>query len=122
MKVFLAEDSAPVCERLIEMIETEGLHEVVGHAATQEEAVAAIAALRPEVGIFDINLARGSGIEALAEAKRRVPDLVGIILSNFTTPQHRKASADAGAQFFLDKSADFEQINDILSSLSKRQH
>ncbi|MGZ5150385.1 MAG: response regulator [Burkholderiales bacterium] len=122
VKVFLVEDSAPVCERLIEMIETEGPHEVVGSAATEEEAVAGITALRPEVGIFDINLARGSGIEALAEAKRRVPDLVDIVLSNFTTPQHRKASADAGARFFLDKSADFEQINDILSSLSKSNH
>jgi DNA-binding NarL/FixJ family response regulator len=122
VKVFLVEDSVPVCERLIEMIETEGPHEVVGYAATEEEAVAGITALRPEVGIFDINLGRGSGIDALAEAKRRVPDLVGIVLSNCATPQHRKASTDAGAQFFLDKSADFGRINDILSSLRKRHH
>ena len=38
-------------------------------------------------------------------------------MSNYATAQHMKASADAGAEFFLDKSADFERINEILSSI-----
>jgi two-component system, NarL family, response regulator DevR len=118
MKVFLVEDSAPLCERLIEIIEAEGEHAVIGQAATYDDAVRGITATRPDVGIFDIKLARGNGIDALAEAKRRVPGLIAIVMSNYATPQHVKASADAGAQFFLDKSADFERINEILSSLS----
>jgi DNA-binding NarL/FixJ family response regulator len=76
-----------------------------------------IAATRPDVGIFDIRLQHGNGIDALAEAKRRVPGLVGIVMSNYATPQHVKASADAGAEYFLDKSADFERITEILSSI-----
>lgn len=118
MKVFLVEDSAPLCERLIEIIEAEGEHAVVGQAANYDDAVHGITATRPDVGIFDIKLERGNGIDALAEAKRRLPQLVGIVMSNYASPQHVKASADAGAQFFLDKSADFERINEILSSLS----
>lgn len=121
MKVFLVEDSAPVCERLVEMIEVGGAHEVVGQAATYDDAVAGITAARPDVGIFDIKLQRGNGIEALAEVKRRLPDLVGIVMSNYATPQHMKASTDAGAQYFLDKSADFERITEILSSLQAEQ-
>lgn len=122
MKVFLVEDSAAVCERLVEMIEASGGHKVVGKAATYDDAVAGISATRPEVGIFDIQLARGNGIEALAAAKRSLPGLIGIVMSNYTTPQYAKASADAGADYFLDKSADFERIQDILSSLQSRQH
>jgi DNA-binding NarL/FixJ family response regulator len=118
MKVFLVEDSAPLCERLIEIIEAEGEHTVIGQAANYDDAVRGITATRPDVGIFDIKLERGNGIDALAEAKRRMPDLIGIVMSNYATPQHVKASSDAGAQFFLDKSADFERINEILSSLS----
>ncbi|MGZ8153755.1 MAG: response regulator [Burkholderiales bacterium] len=117
MKVFLVEDSAPLCERLVEMIEAEGEHNVVGHAATYADAVDGIAATQPDVGIFDIRLQHGNGIDALAEAKRRVPRLVGIVMSNYATPQHVKASADAGAEYFLDKSADFERITEILSSI-----
>jgi DNA-binding NarL/FixJ family response regulator len=118
MKIFVVEDSAAVCERLVEMIEEDAGNEVVGQATTEEDAVAGITATQPDVGIFDIKLAHGNGIDALTEAKRRLPGLVGIVMSNYATPQHRKASADAGAAYFLDKSADFERITEILSALS----
>ena len=101
MKVFLVEDSAPLCERLIEIIEAEGEHAVIGQAATYDDAVRGITATRPDVGIFDIKLERGNGIDALAEAKRRLPGLVGIVMSNYATPQHVKGSADAGAEFLF---------------------
>jgi DNA-binding NarL/FixJ family response regulator len=120
MKVFLVEDSPLVCQRLVEMIEADGAHRVVGQAANYDDAVGGITATDPDVGIFDIKLARGSGsgIDALAEAKRRLPGLVGIVMSNYATPQHAKASAEAGADFFLDKSSDFERISEILTSLA----
>lgn len=121
MKVFLVEDSPLVCERLVEIIEADGEHAVVGQAATYDDAVGGIAATRPDVAIFDIKLACGNGIEALAEARRHRPDLVGIVMSNYATPQHMKASADAGAQYVLDKSADFERITAILASLAAKQ-
>lgn len=122
MKVFLVEDSALVCERLVEMIEADGVHRVVGQAATYDDALRGIAATAPDIGIFDIKLAKGNGIEALVEARRRVPGLVGIVMSNYATPQHLKASADAGAAMFLDKSSDFERIPEILSSIAQDIH
>lgn len=122
MKVFVAEDSAPVRERLIEMIsEIEGF-EVVGEAATAREAVSGIRESRPDVAIFDIQLAAGSGIEALIEARRERPILKAIVLTNYATPQHEKASAEAGADYFLDKSADFEKITEILQSMKADQN
>jgi DNA-binding NarL/FixJ family response regulator len=122
MKVFVVEDSPAVRERLVEMIEADGEHTVVGQAATYDAAVAGIAATGPDVGIFDVKLERGNGIEALAEAKRCFPELVGIVMSNYATAQHAKASADAGAAYFLDKSSEFERISEILSSLQQRPH
>ena len=120
MNVFIVEDSKPVSERLVELIETTGHHQVVGQAATYRDAVSGIAATQPDVGVFDIKLECGSGIDALAEVKRHRPGLVGIVLSNYITEQHRRASVAAGAQFFLDKSADFERILDILQKLSSQ--
>jgi DNA-binding NarL/FixJ family response regulator len=121
MKVFIVEDSPAICERLVEMIDGVDGNLVVGQADTYDAAVAGIAQSRPDIAIFDIKLARGNGIEALANAKRGQPDLLGIVMSNFATPQHRKASADAGAEYFLDKSADFERITEILSTVQKKQ-
>lgn len=117
MKIFVVEDSVPVRERLIEMIdELEGFT-VVGEAATAEAAVSGIRRTRPDVAIFDIQLASGSGIDALVEAKREQPGLRALVLTNYATPQHEKASADAGAEYFLDKSADFEKIAEILACM-----
>jgi DNA-binding NarL/FixJ family response regulator len=118
MKVFLVEDSPVLCERLIELIEADGKHTVVGEADCYDKAVAGISASAPDVAIFDIKLARGNGIDALAEARRLQPSLVGIVMSNHATPQHAKASAEAGAAFFLDKSTEFERITEILSSIA----
>ena len=117
MKIFVVEDSLPVRERLIEMIgELEGFT-VVGEAATAEAAVNGIRRTRPDVAIFDIQLASGSGIEALVDAKREQPGLRALVLTNYATPQHEKASADAGAEYFLDKSADFEKIAEVLAAM-----
>lgn len=117
MKIFVVEDSAPVRERLIEMMNEIDGFEVVGQAATFDEAVSGIRRTRPDIAVFDIQLATGSGIDALAEVKRELPGLRAIVLTNYATPQHEKASADAGAEYFLDKSADFEKIAEILESM-----
>lgn len=117
MKIFVVEDSAAIRERLVEMIgEIEGVV-VVGEAASSDEAVTGIRRTRPDVAIFDIQLAAGSGIDALVEARREQPGLRAIVLTNYATPQHEKASVDAGAEYFLDKSADFEKIAEVLESM-----
>lgn len=117
MKIFVVEDSAAVRERLVEMIREVEDVAVVGEAASCAAAVAGMLGARPDVAILDISLPDGSGIEVLARVKREVPDLRGIVLTNYVTPQHLKASADAGAEYFLDKSVDFERIPGILEQM-----
>ena len=119
LKVFVVEDSAAVRERLVEMIREVKDIEVVGEAATYDTAVAGIIDTRPDVAVLDIKLANetGSGIDALIEVRKTLPGIRAIVLSNYTTPQHLKASADAGAEYFLDKSIDFERVAEILQQM-----
>lgn len=117
VKVFVVEDSAPVRERLVEMIrEVQGV-EVVGEADSYGSAVTGILSTQPDVAILDISLVGGNGIDVLANVKPRLPGLKGIMLTNYSSPQHIKASADAGAEYFLDKSVDFERISEILEQM-----
>jgi DNA-binding NarL/FixJ family response regulator len=117
MKVFVVEDSAIVRERLIEMIlEVDGV-EIVGEADSYGTAVDGIMASQPDVAILDISLGDGSGIDVLAYVKSRLPGLMGIMLTNYTSPQHLRASAEAGAEYFLDKSVDFERVTEILERM-----
>jgi DNA-binding NarL/FixJ family response regulator len=122
MKVFIVEDSPAVLERLAEMVmDIDGM-ELVGDAGTYGAAVSGIIAARPDVAILDIKLAddTGSGIDVLSGVKPRLPGLKAIVLSNYATPQHIKASTEAGADFFLDKSVDFERITEILEQLKSK--
>ena len=120
MKVFVVEDSAAVRERLVEMIREVASVEVVGEADTYSTAVAGIMKTVPDVAILDIKLAddAGSGIDVLNEVRKSMPAVKAIIMSNYVTPQHVKASVDAGAEYFLDKSVDFDRIPEILRQLS----
>lgn len=116
MKVFIVEDAPAVLERLQDMIrEVEGV-ELVGDAASYDSAVKGILATQPDVSILDIKLAdgNGSGIDVLGRVKKDLPAMRAIVLSNYVTPQHLKASADAGAEYFLDKTADSDRIPGIL--------
>ena len=117
VKVFVVEDSPLVRERLVEMIrEVKGV-DVVGEADRYDTAVSGILSTQPDVAILDISLADGNGIEVLARVKPQLPGLRGIMLTNYTSPQHLRASADAGAEYFLDKSVDFERITENLEQM-----
>lgn len=119
MKVFVVEDSAAVRERLIEMISQIDDVEIVGEADRFGPAVAGIRDSNPDVAILDVRLAdgTGTGIDVLSEIRKSMPDVRAIVMSNFATPQFAKASADAGADYFLDKSEDFERIPEILRDM-----
>ena len=121
MKVFVVEDSPAVLERLMELVSEVKGATVVGDAANFEAAVAGITTTRPDVALLDIKLAddHGSGIDVLARVRAELPSLRAIMLSNYATPQHMKASAAAGAAYFLDKSADFERLPAILGTLQR---
>ena len=119
MKVFIVEDSPAVLERLADMVREVPGMEMVGEAGNYEDAVTGILSACPDVAILDIKLAdeRGSGIDVLQRVKPELPGLKAIVLSNYTTPQHERASAEAGAEYFLDKTRDFERVAGILEEL-----
>ena len=119
MKVFVVEDSAAVRERLVEMVRDLEDIEVVGEADSYGTAVVGIKDTLPDVAILDIKLANdaGSGIDVLNAVRKELPALRAIVMSNYATPQHMKASANAGAEYFLDKTSDFERIPEILGRM-----
>ena len=119
MNILLVEDSAVLRERLVRLIERSGEHRVVGWADREDEAIRRIVELKPGAAIFDIVLAQGSGIAALIEARRLVPGLIAIVMTNHPTTAHRRASLDAGAACFLDKARDLPRLGEILSSIAQ---
>jgi DNA-binding NarL/FixJ family response regulator len=117
MKIFIADDSAIIRERLIAMLsELEGL-EVVGEAQGQLEAIKSIQELRPDAVILDIRMAGGSGIEVLRTIRQRGRTPLVIMFTNYPYPQYRKRCMEAGADYFLDKSTEFDKMLEVFGAL-----
>jgi len=76
--------------------------ELVGQAATAEEALARIASTRPDVVILDIELGSApSGIEVCREIRSRWPEIHCLMLTAYGDDESLFSSIMAGASGFL---------------------
>ena len=119
LRVFIVDDSAVIRERLEAMLsELKGIG-IIGQAKGSTEAEEAIPKLKPDVVILDIRMHGGNGIEVLKNIKKdKNPPLV-MMLTNYPYPQYRKKCKDAGADFFFDKSSEFDKITEVLKKLTR---
>lgn len=117
MKVFIADDSPAVVERLVDLLkEVEGV-QFVGQAGDVAEAVRCIRKVRPDALILDLQMPGGSGLDVLRPIRAEFPHLQVLICTNYPYAQYREECLGAGANFFLDKSVDFDKIPAILREL-----
>ncbi len=119
IKVFIADDSLIVREHLVTLLDELAGVEIVGQAENVAEAISGIRTLQPDVVILDIRLRDGSGIDVLQNIKQDEAAPMVIILTNYPYPGYRKRCLDAGADFFLDKSTEFDQIPKLFELLNQ---
>lgn len=119
IKVFIADDSLIVRERLITMLDEVIGIDIVGQAASVTEAINAIQTLQPDVVILDIRMPGGSGIDVLQTIKQAETAPTVIILTNYPYRGYRQKCLQAGADFFLDKSTEFDQIPTLLEQFKQ---
>jgi DNA-binding NarL/FixJ family response regulator len=96
IRVFLLEDQEVVREGTRVFIEAEDDLEVVGEAATIEEALLRIPATRPDVALLDVRFPDGDGVEACREIRSRWP-VECIMFTSFADEDALFAAIMAGA-------------------------
>jgi len=102
--------------------EIEGL-EIIGVAQDGIEARDRILELKPDVLTLDIRMPLRSGIDVLRDIKKSAPTTKIIILTNYPYPQYRKKCMEEGADFFFDKSTEFEKVTEVIEQLLQdRKH
>jgi DNA-binding NarL/FixJ family response regulator len=108
-KVFLADDSALIRERIASMLEARGMT-IVGQAGTPQGAIDGILAARPDAVVLDVQLEGGSGLAVLRAVRQAAPAVGFVVFSNNAGPAYRKRYLAEGAFRFLDKSTEFDQL------------
>ncbi|WOX23052.1 response regulator transcription factor [Streptomyces solicathayae] len=84
--------------------------EVVGEAVNGREAIAQVAALRPDVVLMDIRMPELNGIEATREIVASNPEAKVLVLTTFDLDEYVYQALRAGASGFLLKDASARQL------------
>ncbi|MDI1339413.1 response regulator [Polaromonas sp.] len=118
VKVFIADDSVLIRDRVAAMFEASAMN-VVGWAATPQSAIEGILSAAPDVVVLDVQLEGGSGLQVLRAVRQAAPDIAFVVFSSNSGPAYRKRYAAEGAEVFLDKSIEFDQLVDVVIKASR---
>lgn len=119
MRVLLVEDSEFVRTQFLRLFEGLDFVEVVGYADSEEDAVQAVAVLKPDVVLLDLNLQVGSGMHVLSRARAGGYTGKLWVLSSRDPDFYRSLCEKHGADGFYDKANDQDQLVADLRALSQ---
>ena len=127
LRILLVEDSPLLRSRLESMISQYGAFKVTGLAAAELEAVEKLETVPYDAIVVDVELRPGSGIGVIREARARNPESSNgghvwiIVLTNYDLPTVRERCMTAGADYFLDKMREIDQLMPILMKIAGRK-
>lgn len=123
LRVFLVEDSQIIRERLAEALSSPGRIEVVGWAEGEAAALEALSRGGWDVVVLDLQLKQGNGFGVLKAVRNtgRPADSVVIVLTSYPFPLYRVKSEQLGADFFFDKSREYERVRDVLERMADQR-
>jgi DNA-binding NarL/FixJ family response regulator len=118
MKVLIADDSSLVSNRLAAMLSrVEGV-EIVGETHSAFETINLIRDRKPEVVVMDVQIKGGRGIDVVQDIKKDSPSPIFVMLASHPFPQYKKRCFEAGADYYFDKSNEFEKITDVFKQMN----
>jgi DNA-binding NarL/FixJ family response regulator len=118
IRVFVADDSIVLRERVLEMLREIPGVEVLGCAEDGLHAIACIRELKPDAVVLDIQMPCGNGLDVLKNIKHDGRGPVMIVFTNFPYPQYRKRALESGAEHFFDKTTEFEKLRELFGQLT----
>jgi DNA-binding NarL/FixJ family response regulator len=117
----VVDDQATVREALAVMLDLADDVDVVGTATNGAEAVAAVAAHRPDVVLMDLNMPVLGGVAATGQIHAASPGVTVVVLTTFDDDESILAALQAGASGYLTKEADRATILQAVRAASHGQ-
>lgn len=119
LRVFVLDDHEVVRRGVCELLEAEADIEVVGEAATAEEAYGRIPATRPDVAILDVHLPDGNGVEVCREIRSKHTEIACLMLTSFADDEALFSAIMAGAAGYLLKQVRGTDIVDAVRRVGR---
>ncbi|OLT17953.1 DNA-binding response regulator [Serinicoccus sp. CUA-874] len=119
LRVLLVDDQPLLLQGFSMILSTEPDVEVVGRAGNGLEAVASVAAYRPDVVLMDVQMPVLDGIEATRRIVAEHPEVKVVILTTFDRDDYLFDALEAGASGFLLKNAEADDLVDAVRAAAE---
>jgi len=122
LRVLLIEDSVMLRDMLLEYLEALPFVERVDWADTEHLGISMFGAGQYQVVIVDLQLRQGNGVNVLRAMQRAQAPGIRIVYTNHAqVPAYRRQCAEAGADYFFDKSLELEQVFRVIEEYAGSQ-
>jgi DNA-binding NarL/FixJ family response regulator len=113
LNVLIVDDSELICTSLAGLLEpVQGI--AIHTAATLAAAMESVRGILPTLLILDLHLPDCNAIQSIRILKQLAPGMKIAMFTNDVNEFNRKKSQEAGANWFFDKSIEFENLLDVV--------
>lgn len=119
IRILLADDHTLFRDGLRALFSSLADFEVVGEAATGEEAIALAEKLQPDVVLMDIQMPALNGVEATRQIVQTSPHIGVIVITMFEDDDSVFSAMRAGARGYVLKGADQEEMLRAIRAVSR---
>ncbi len=119
VRVLLADDHPVVRDGLRAMLSSAGAAEVVGEAASGEQAVREAALCRPDVVVMDLAMPGLNGVEATRQIVRTSPQVGVLVLTMHNDDDSVFAAMRAGARGYVLKGASQRELVHAIEAVAR---
>ncbi|MEP9321564.1 response regulator [Paraburkholderia phymatum] len=118
-KVYLVDAAVEVRRRLACLLGAIAGVEVAGEAQDGDAALDGIVACDADIVVLDLRLGGGTSLDLIRALTRTHPAIVKIVLTNHTARALRAACEAAGADFFFDKTSEFDAACHTVAGIAR---
>lgn len=119
MQIVIVDDHPLVRKGLLSILSIDGTIEVLGEAASRNEALTLFHNTKPDLAIVDLRLANESGLELIAEAKQQAVTCKFVVLTSSTEEHDFKRAKEIGVDGYILKEALPEELVHALQIISR---
>jgi DNA-binding NarL/FixJ family response regulator len=117
MRLLLIDDSELILQKLKELLLDIKYLEIVGEALNGIDGIEMFLRHKPDIVVLDIKLPKLNGIEALQKIRKSAIPAKVIILTNYDSQYLHDSCIAEGADYFLDKSTEFQKVHDLCKEM-----
>ena len=118
-RILLVEDHTLLRAGLRALLSMEPDMEVVGEASDGRDAMRSVSELAPHLVIMDLTMPGMNGIEAIAQIKRRFPQIRILVLTLHRADEYIHESLKSGADGYILKDASHDELRVAVRSVLK---